>query len=183
MPPSPCPARVHPPITLGAQPLVSSSKASPSLCWFIRLQQGPVFKTKEALAPKPKKPSSPGPISACSFSAKLVPPPHSPSSLLLLNPLWSACQSPHPQKWLVSESPTIPCSEFDRHYDLLGPTRQPHYAVQWTPKPAPPALTSDLRPHPCRLSQGTSHLSQLFSPGLSSAFHPQSALEVILSVP
>ena len=54
MPPSPCPARVHPPVRLGAQPLVSSSEALPSLCWLIRLQQRPVFKTKEALAPKPE---------------------------------------------------------------------------------------------------------------------------------
>ena len=139
----------------------------PSLCWLIRLQQRPVFKTKGALAPKPKRPSSPGPISVCSFSVKLVSPPHASSSLLLLTPLWSACQSPHPQKWLASESPAIPCSEFDSYpsiYMLPGPARQTHSAVWWTPKPAPPALTSDRTPAGC-----------VRAPPISPSFPPQAS--------
>lgn len=141
----PCPTRVSPPPPLGSQPFVSSAKTWPSLCRLIRLQ--PPLQNVHI-------PSSPCPISVLSFPAKRILLPHASTSLLFLNPPWSAFQCPpHTEKWLASESPTTPCSEFDRHplIDTLPGPAQPA-ALRCTADAQTCTSSPDLRPHSTPLS-------------------------------
>lgn len=90
----PCPARVHPPIPLSEpSPLSPPQRHCPLSAGLIRASAALVFQNQRSLSPQTKEALQPWPHFCLLLLQNLSATSRS-SSLLLLTPLWSACQSP-----------------------------------------------------------------------------------------